>query len=276
MNVKDLHPHPILGILGGLGPYAHLLLEQRLLAAAREMVNIEGDQDFPEWILSSMPQTPDRSGALLGDGPSPLPWLLRSLRRMEPRQTADGEEIPGADFVLIPCNTAHAFLADLERASKVPLLDMIELCARHLAARLEPGARIGLLATTGTLESGIYQRALTNCGLEARTPLDAPQGNRLQAQVMNAIFGPLEKDGSRGPGLKALGHAAAESTRPLLLEVAEQLVDELGCRALVAACTEVPLALVENEQCGVPLIDPMDVVAREAILRVYGLNKPSP
>ena len=71
-------------------------------------------------------------------------------------------------------------------------------------------------------------------------------------------------------GLKARGFS--EEARALLLRAAAILVDELGCQALVAGCTEIPLALPEATVSGVPLVDPVRVVARLAVARVYGLR----
>ena len=92
-----------------------------------------------------------------------------------------------------------------------------------------------------------------------------------QLERFSQYFGEPGEDGSRSQGIKALGSAAAKSARPSLLAVAQRLVDQLGCQALVAACTEIPLALPEDEVLGVPLVDPMKVLAQEAIARAYGL-----
>jgi aspartate racemase len=71
----------VIGIAGGMGPHAHIEFEQRLLAAIKSP---SSDQDYPEWVVSSVPQTPDRTLALLEEGPSPMPWLLRSFKRLAP------------------------------------------------------------------------------------------------------------------------------------------------------------------------------------------------
>lgn len=272
LHSRPAPPKPVrvIGILGGLGPYAHLALERQLLRAARELGAMR-DQDFPEWVLSSVPQTPDRTAAIRGDGPDPLPWLLRSLRRLEPRVTAAGERVPGADFVIVACHTAHHYLARLRRATELPVLDLVAECAAEVGRRLEAGSRVGVMATTGTLESGLFQRAFDARSLEARSLLDAGGGAELQRDlVMAAIYGRFEGGRHRGHGLKT--HGASEAARTLLLEAARVLVDELDCRALVAGCTEIPLALSEPEVAGVPLVDPVAVVARVAVERAYGLS----
>lgn len=258
-------PVKTLGILGGLGPYAHVDLEKKLLAAARELAGAAKDQDYPEWILSSMPQTPDRTAGIERRGPSPLPFLLRGLRRLE-----------GADLVLVACNTAHHFLDEMRQATEMEIVDMIGECAAAVRQLLDAGPRtagprtagprVGILATTGTLHSGLYHRALASRGLLPVSPLDTEGdgGEKLQRLVMAAIYGD-----SRLPGIKAEG--PTPEARDALLEVAEVLVGDLGCRALIAACTEIPLVLTAAEVCGVPLVDPVAILARAAIVRAYAL-----
>src|SRR6478672_8946138 len=126
----------VIGIAGGMGPYAHLEFERRLLAAIEQPLS---DQDYPEWVVSSVPQTPDRTAALLEDGPSPMPWLLRSFERLS----------RCADFAVLTCITAHAFLDEIRQRVALPILDMVELTLAEAARRHGPGARVGVLATTG-------------------------------------------------------------------------------------------------------------------------------
>ncbi len=244
-------PRKVLGILGGLGPYAHVDLERKLLAAARELAGATRDQDYPEWILSSVPQTPDRTAAIAGRGPSPISWLLRGLRRLE-----------GADLIVVACNSAHHYLDEMRRATSIEIVDMIGECAAAVRRRLEAGARVGVLATTGTLESGLYHRALVERGLRPLSPLDAAEGEAMQGEVMAAIYGDEDL-----PGIKAAG--PTPEARQALSRVAEVLVEDLGCRALIAACTEIPLVLTTAEVCGVPLMDSVEAVARAAVARVY-------
>ena len=81
----------IIGIVGGLGPYAHIDFERKLLESAQTLIGISSEQNYPEWVLSCIPCTPDRTEAILGNAPDPSPWLLRSL---------DVLERAGADFAV--------------------------------------------------------------------------------------------------------------------------------------------------------------------------------
>ena len=110
----------LIGIVGGLGPFAHLDFERKLLDAASELVGARRDQDFPQWVLSSIPQTPDRTEAYFGKTDDPTPSLGRSLERLRGA---------GADFAVVACNTAHLFLERLREESPVPILSLIEVTA---------------------------------------------------------------------------------------------------------------------------------------------------
>jgi len=250
---------PVLGIVGGLGPFSHIEFESRLLRAARERGGVRKEQDFPEWILSSVPQTPDRTAAYAGTAEDPLPWLLRSLHRLA-----------GADFAVIVCNTAHFVLPRLREVSPLPLMELVDETVAFLA-RHHAGATVGVLATDGTLASGLYHRPLAERGLRPVSLLDVrgegkgEDGAALQRRlVMEAIYG-----GSSLEGLK-LGGANPES-QARLEEAAGLLVERLGAQVLLLGCTEVSMALRRPELRGCPVVDPLDIVARLTVDRIYDL-----
>ncbi len=117
----------LIGIVGGLGPFAHIDFERKLLDAARELIGARRDQDFPQWVLSSIPRTPDRTEAYFGEADDPTPVLLRSLERVQGA---------GADFAVIACNTAHLFLERVREQSPAPIVSLIEVTAtRQRASR---------------------------------------------------------------------------------------------------------------------------------------------
>ena len=254
------YPKQIIGIIGGLGPYAHIDFESKLLDAARHLAGANADQDYPEWVLSSIPRTPDRTAAVVSDEADPLPWLLRSLHRLDAPGT-------GADFIAIPCNTAHRYLDDLRRESRIPVLDMIDETAAAIA-RLGNVSRAGLLATTGTLGTGLYHRALEPRGIAACSLLDLEDGEALQSSlVMEAIFG----SPSRGGGIK--GEGPRPEYARMLEEAATRLINRCGADVIVAGCTEIPLMLTGDRVGGVLLIDPTRILAEACIRKAYGLGR---
>jgi aspartate racemase len=248
----------VIGVAGGLGPYAHIEFERALLrAAARRLCRPPRDQDFPDWVVSSIPRTPDRTQALCGIGGSPVPALRLSLTRLA---AAD------ADFAVIPCNTAHAFIEELAAVSPLPLLDMIAatIAATSSEARQRGAARVGLLATDGTLAARIFHRCAERWPqLELITLLDLDDGAQLQERlVMTPIYGPRAGSGRVGGGIKS-GVFDETTTSPLRRAV-ERLADQ-GATAIICGCTEIPLVLGHASVAGVALIDPLEVAAERAV-----------
>ncbi len=243
-----------IGIVGGLGPHAHLAFERQLLAS----VGVVGrDQDYPPWIVSSLPATPDRTAAILSDGASPVPWLVASLKNLEGR----------ADFAVVVCNTAHVFLAEASRRVSIPILHMIREAIERISENVEPGSSIGLLATNGTLRSRIYPDTAASAApdLNWRSLLDLPGGDELQdSLVMSSIYGG-DGDGGLKAGLthdQRTGEAYAER----LSAAAEHLFED-GCAAVVLGCTEISLAMSGAAGLDPRLVDPMRLAA-ERCLRI--------
>lgn len=223
------------------------------------------DQDYPEWVVSSVPGTPDRTAALLENGPSPIPWLLRSFERLA----------SCADFAVLTCVTAHAFLEEIRARTRLPVLDMVEVTLAEAARRFGPGARVGVLATTGALRGRVYSCAASRVAprLELLSPLDLPDGDALQEElVMRPIYGPL-REGRRGPGgIKCGGSRDAESGalhRDSLAAAVSRLA-AAGATCVILGCTEIPLALGREPVDGVPLLDPLDLAARAAVRIAHG------
>jgi aspartate racemase len=243
----------VIGIVGGLGPHAHIELERRLLAA---VADAGGDQAYPEWVVSSIPQTPDRTLALLAGGPSPVPWMVRSLKRLDRC---------GAGFAMIACVTAHAFLDEVRPKVRLPILDLVEVTLREAALRLPGSGRIGVLATTGALRSGIWARTLERVAprLELVSLLDLPEGESLQEELlMCPVYGPL-REGRRLPGgIKSGGAGAAHRAT---LTAAVSRLAAAGAACVVTGCTEIPIALGRDPVDGIPLLDPLDLAAVTAV-----------
>jgi aspartate racemase len=236
-----------IGILGGMGPEATVYffsLITRDTAAGR-------DQDHIPVIIYNWPQIPERTAALLGKGPSPVPLLRKGVRLLERA---------GADFIVIPCITAHAFLADFRTAIRIPILSLLDE-ALNFGLKTVPGLKqAGLLASTGTIRSGLFHQTFAAAGIEIITPTD-----KGQAKVMEAIFG-------KG-GIKA-GFSEGRPKK-LITDVGRRLIRR-GAQAIIAGCTEIPLVL-DDRDIPVPLIEPMRLAARAAILKAgFKIRLPRP
>jgi aspartate racemase len=260
----------VIGVLGGLGPYSHIEFEALLLeAAAKALDRPAVDQDYPAWIVSSIPATPDRTSALLEGGPSPVETLVRSAERLSE-----------ADFAVIPCNTAHAFLDDLRSRVALPFLDMIRIAAERAVSRVGKNGTVGVLAASGTLRSGLYQKAIRGVapGARAVTLHDLDGGEALQERlVMEPIFGRLENGSRAGGGIKSGAfrdpqrkEALAEPMRDAVLRLASA-----GAEIVLTACTEIPLVLGRERVDRIRLLDPMEAAAETAVEIALG-RKPLP
>ncbi len=217
---------PVLGVLGGMGPLATATFLRRFVAAASR----EPDRLAIPVVVNSNPAIPDRTAFLLGAGPDPQPALVNSataLRRA------------GATCAVIPCNTANVFAQRIERDSRLPIVPWLDL-AVATAARLGRSP-IGVLATDGTLKSGVYQQRLS----AARIPFLVPPPE-VQRLVMSVIYGPN--------GIKARSRWTRTAAAGLARVSA--LMEGIGCGSLLLACTELPLAIGPEPQLSLPAIDP--------------------
>ena len=230
-----------IGVLGGMGPLASALFVRQVVEAT-----LAGrDQDHIPVVLVSEPSVPDRTAFRLGTGPDPRPRLLEGARRLHDA---------GADLLVIPCNTANVWIADIASAVDLEPVSWFD-CAITEIARVGASS-VGLLATTGTISTGLYQERLGRCGVRAVLPTAAEQD-----VVMDAIYGP--------EGVKSIG-SVTDNMRNRLNAVSARLAAR-GAEMLLLACTELPLAFTPSAapSC-LPLLDPSPAVARQAVLAAGG------
>ena len=221
----------VIGILGGMGPLATADLFQKITLHTAAAC----DQEHPRVCIDSNTNIADRTAALLHGGADPVPEMVKSAKRLESI---------GADFLIMPCNTAHNYYKQVSAAVNIPVLHMIALTRDALRAR---GVRCaGLLATDGTVQTGIYQRTFADSGVELLMPESADD----QAAVMDLIYN----------GVKAgdLLHDTAA-----FRAACEHLL-ACGAEVLVLGCTELPVAF-ELYRLDYPRIDPTLELALGAI-----------
>jgi aspartate racemase len=232
-------PRRVIGVLGGMGPEATILLQQKLLRATPA----DDDADHIPLLVDVNTQVPSRIRALVdGTGESPGPVLVAMAQRLQAM---------GADALAMPCNTAHGFVRQIEAAVAIPFLDMVRLGAAAVAARTGGGARVGLLGSTALRNIGLYEAPLAEHGLTLAYPAR-------QDALMAA--------------LKAFKRRSDDhDARATLRVVAQDLVDD-GAQALLVACTEFSLAVdVLPER--VPAVDALDALV-EAIRAFAASREP--
>jgi len=217
----------LLGVLGGMGPAAgaeFLRLLTVLSPASR-------DQDHVPVVLLSDPQVPDRTEALMGHGEDPTPRLREDLLKLASW---------GASLLAVPCNTAHAFIDRFVDELPVPLVHIVEETLADAIVKNPSGG--WLVATEGTLASGIYQERAHRRGFTLHLP-----SPREQAKVNEVI-------------------RLVKANRPVeagrcFLTVAEGLWERANV-PILTACTETPLAY---QAAGLP--SEMTVSSLEALAR---------
>ena len=219
-----------LGILGGMGPQATQDFYQRIL----DRTDAACDQEHLPTLILSDTGMPDRTTAILGgDAEGCYQRLLADARLLERS---------GCTVLAIPCNTSHFFADRLQAGLRIRLLNMVRLSAAAMAAR--GCRRVGILATDGTVRTGIYQRECAGQGVEAVVP-----GPQAQALTMSIIYDEIKRGES--------------GSREKFAAIDRDLRSQ-GCDGAILACTELS---VYKEYHGVSelYLDAMDVLAEESI-----------
>lgn len=217
-----------------MGPLATADLFSKIILCT----HADTDQEHLHVIIDNNTDIPDRTGAILFGGEDPVEQMALSAHRL---QTA------GAEFLIMPCNTAHYFYDRLKARVSVPVLNMLEETGLYL--RKNEITRAGLLATDGTIRSGIYEKALEKYGITLLLP--QPED---QKQVMHVIY----------DGIKA-GNQALDPTG--FVSACKALLEK-GAQTLILGCTELPLAF-SIYHIDLPHIDPTLILA-EASVRFAG------
>ncbi len=236
-------PKPFkLGLIGGLGPAATVDLYDKIVKATPA----KNDQEHFKVVIEQNPQIDDRTACLLNGGQDPTIAMYNCAKRLER---------DGCDYIIIPCNTAHAFLPRMLRHLSVPFIDMQQTMLDEIKAKFGDDARVGLMATSGTIATGIYGKKAEKMGMKMYTPDEDHQQS-----VMKAIYGPK--------GAKA-GFTTGECYDDLY-RGAEYLVKTYDCNVLILGCTELPLIFHETDDFEVAgkkvaIVDPTATLARKCV-----------
>jgi aspartate racemase len=219
--------HPIVGIIGGMGPEATVDLVRRVVAKTPA----EDDQDHIHLIVESNPKIPSRIAHLIdGTGADPTPELIRIAANLQRA---------GADALAIPCNTAHAYAHSIRRAVSIPLLDMVDLTVDQIA-RSRRAARVGLLASTAVHTTELYAKAFAAHGIDTVLPAR-------QDEVMALIKAVKRRD---------IGAEIQARLARVALEMKSQ------ADAVLIACSELS---VISSGITVPFVDSLDVLAQAIV-----------
>ncbi len=221
-----------LGIIGGMGPEATVSFYSRIIAQTQ----VSCDQDHYRVIIDSNPKIPDRTSAILNGTTSPLPALIETAKNLERLEV----ETAG-----IPCITAHYYLEELRKHTTIKIVSAIESVNDKLNKQY-PDKTIGILATTGTVTTGIFDKQLTH-------KIIYPVQDSQDKKVMEAIYG--------AEGIKNIG--ITKRSLNLLIAAGNELI-ERGAEVIIAGCTEIGVIL-NQDHVNCAFIDPMDVLAEYMI-----------
>ncbi len=234
-----------IGVVGGVGPAATVDFIEKVIRntpAAR-------DQDHIKLVVEHNPKIPDRTDNLIGDGADPTVAIYAACKRLEN---------DNADMIAIPCNTAHAFVERIQSYLSIPIVNMLSETVSYIEKRHGDKTCIGLLATSGTIASRVYQHAVDQNAGQGKFRMITPDAAH-QDLVMDVIYG--------AEGVKA--GFVNDQVRAKLLRAIVHLVAS-GADVIVLGCTELPLLIAQDEKFDVagrrvPVLDPTEILALKCV-----------
>ncbi|QHW32104.1 amino acid racemase [Paenibacillus rhizovicinus] len=222
-----------LGVLGGMGPKATTVFIDQII----ENTPADRDQDHIDMVILNHASLPDRTHVILeNSGELFLQEIEKDIRLLEYAEVAN---------IVMPCNTGHYYINEMQAMTTIPIIDMVEETMREIADNFGGGVKVGILATNGTLRSGIYSESARRYGMIPQEPdMD------VQQQVMSIIYGDIKR------GI---------ASDPAKLEgIIQGMVEKDGCSCVIIACTELSIIKLSEETKKVS-IDAMDVLVQKSI-----------
>lgn len=217
------------GIIGGMGTIATIDLFNKIVLET----NAKSDKEHLHILIDNNAQIPDRTSFILGDGEDPTYELVKSAKNLEKI---------GADFLAIPCNTAHYFYDVIKENVNIEIINMIEETSKFI--KCNNINRVGLLATSGTIKAKVYDNILKNYSIEI-VKLNCYE----QSVIMDFIYGIKQNE-------KSFNN---EGVRKVINNFKEKNVNNI-----ILGCTELPigmsmLGIEEN------FIDPTNILAKACV-----------
>jgi aspartate racemase len=227
------------GIIGGMGPEATVDLMRRII----DLTPAKDDIDHIHCLVDNNPKIPSRIKAIIeGNGEDPGPFIAQMGKRLESW---------GADFLVIPCNTAHHYYDAVQDAVKIPVINLIDLVISHIESNFKDHDKVGILASPAVAITGLYTKPLKKLGIQDIWP-DPSHQERLFSVIKQIKQG--NTDTRVMDGYK---------------RVCENLADQ-GARIGIVGCTELSAL-----DCLLPIttIDAAHILAMEIVRKVkYAIN----
>ncbi|REK69462.1 aspartate/glutamate racemase family protein [Paenibacillus paeoniae] len=223
-----------LGVIGGMGPKATAVFFDKVI----ENTVAQCDQEHVDMLIMNHATIPDRTTVIMeGTEQRFLDAVARDLKLMEHA---------GVAHIAIPCNTSHYFYDDMQAMTSIPIIHMVEETIRLIHDRYGAGIKVGVLATSGTMKTGVYAKACQKYGIDLHIPNET-----MQAQTMKIIYSNVKRDMDFSP------------------EELEVQIDELrtehGCSCVILACTELS-CITLGPDYRLDVIDAMQVLVERSII----------
>ncbi len=219
------------GVIGGLGTVSTLQFFDFVVKKTKS----NGDQDYPNLLIFNHSAIPDRTDYILDNSKeNPLPYLISDAKKLE--------QI-GADFLVLPCNTAHYFYDDIASSVDIELLNIVDLTIKEA---IKLGFKnLGLLSTKGTIKAKTYENKAKELGVEIVIP-----DEEYQDLLMEIIYDDLKLE------------------KPVDTQKVDRLIEHMeskGADCFLLACTE--LSDLKKVYKGKKWIDSLEILARETIVK---------
>lgn len=220
-----------LGILGGMGPLATVDLYDKIV----RHTDAHSDAEHIHILIDSYPEIPDRTAYILGGDQDPSPYLIQAAKNIEAM---------GADYLVMPCNTAHYFYESMKEEITIPFIHMIEEVGKYIKINHPNVKKVGLLATEGTYKGRIYDKQLEDYGIEVCHPSEVHK--KITSELIYAV-----KE----------GHT---NIFDINIEAVIESFHQNDIELIILGCTELPIAF-KRLKLDVVTIDPTLILAIAAI-----------
>lgn len=222
-----------LGVIGGMGPKATSVFFDKVI----EQTAADRDQDHINIVILNHATLPDRTGVILGNrGEVFLEAVAKDLKLLE---TA------GVSNIAIPCNTSHYFYNDMQQMTDINIINMVDETLKEIYDIYGEHCKIGILATNGTVSSGVYRKGCAQYNMQLHEPDDS-----IQEHVMDIIYNKVKRN------------LPVESSE--FEGIINHLLIHDHCQCVIIACTElscIPIQSKVSKYC----VDAMNVLVQKSI-----------
>ncbi len=222
-----------LGVLGGVGPLATIYFAELVI----RLTDAETDQQHVSMIILNHAAIHDRTNYILDPSePNPLPQMIEDAKTLQKA---------GADYIVIPCNTAHFFYDEIQKAVDTHIINIIEETVLYIKNTVPNAKKVGILATKGTLVSGAYQTMLQKHGLDYAVPDDE------DTEILMEII-----------------YNQVKAGKSVDIESFWRIINNLkrrGCDCVVLGCTELSIIYRDYSIADETIVDSLVTLARKSI-----------